>query len=106
MRFFGKEEILYMADWNGIKHDLEKTAAELGRELTKMGNSAAGKLKLNSLKVELCELHERLGRAAFGRLDKGENVTASDVAPIMKLIYEKTKEIEDLEKELNEKNGK
>lgn len=94
-----------MPDWNGIKHDLEKTASELGREITKMGNTAAGKLKLNSLKVELCELHERLGKVTFARLDAGERISASDVAPIMKLIYEKKEEIDKLEKEMTGKNG-
>jgi hypothetical protein len=95
-----------MADWNGIKHDIEKTASELGRELTKMGSTAADKLKHSSLKVELCELYERLGKATFGRLDKGESVSANDVAPIMKLIYEKKEEIDNLEKEMARKNGR
>jgi hypothetical protein len=95
-----------MADWNEIKHDLGKTASELGREMTKLGNTAASKLRLNSLKVELCELYERLGKATFGRLDMGESVSATDVAPIMKLIYEKKEEIDTHEKELERKNGK
>ena len=95
-----------MADWNGIKHDIEKTASELGREITKMGNTAAGKLRLNSLKVEICELYERLGKVAFARLDAGERIDAGDVAPVMKLIYEKKEEIDKLEKEMASKNGK
>lgn len=105
MRIFGKED-LHMADWNGIKHDIEKTASELGRELTKMGNTAAGKLRLNSLKVELCELYERLGKVTFTRLDAGEHISATDVAPIMKLIYEKKEEIDKLEKEMSGKDVK
>lgn len=93
-----------MADWNGIMHDIEKTVNGVGRELTKLGNSAATKLKLNSLKVELCELYEELGRISYKKLRNEQSNDVGDLAELIDKIDGKMKLIKKLESETGRKN--
>lgn len=92
-----------MADWNEIKHDLERTVNGVGRELTKLGNTAATKLKLNSLKVELCELYEELGRISYKKLRDENSNDIGDIADLLKKIDDKIKLIKTIEEELADK---
>ncbi len=86
-----------MADINGIMHDLEKAVDGVGKELTKLGNSAATKLKLNSLKVELAELYEALGKKSYQNLKEGKSGDVSDIADLIAKIDEKIRLIKEIE---------
>ena len=91
-----------MADWNEIKHDIKKTAKGVGAELTKMGKSATAHLKLNSLKVELAELFEKLGRVSYESL-RAEGRTDGEtekIANLLARIDEKKAQIAAVEVEL------
>ncbi len=97
-----------MADWNGIKKDIKKTAGEIGKELTKMGEKAVTSLKLNSMKIELSELFEELGRISYKKLrsesgDGPEQSSAEDIAVIIAKIDEKRRQIKALEEEIGNK---
>lgn len=94
-----------MADWNEIKHDIKKTAKSVGTELTKLGSSAAARLKLNSLKVELAELFEKLGRVSYESLrtdGKAEGDTEK-IAALLSKIDEKKAQIVAIEAEIASK---
>ncbi len=97
------EEKQKMADWNELKHDIEKAASGVGKELTRLGNSAARSLKLNGLKVELAELYEKLGRASYKKLKGEEEESAADIAHLLDKIDRKLREIEALESDKAEK---
>ncbi len=88
-----------MADWNELKHDIGKTVEGVGKELSKLGNSAATKLKLNGLKVELAELYEALGRKSYKNLRDGKVTDLSEIADLLSKIDEKIKVIKEIEKE-------
>jgi len=94
----------YMADWNDIKNDIKKTMNSVGKELTKIGNRGAAKLKLNGLKVELAELFEELGRISYKKLrDKvDEFESTEEMAKIITKIDDKRRLIRQLEDELEE----
>jgi len=93
-----------MADWNDIKNDIKKTVSGVGKELTRIGNRSATKLKLNSLKVELAELFEELGRISYKKLrekvDKFDST--EEIAKILTKIDDKRRLIRQLEDELAE----
>lgn len=93
-----------MADWNDIKNDLKKTVSGVGKEITKLGNIGATKLKLNGLKVELAELFEELGRISYKKLRENQNemVSTEEIAKIITKIDEKRRLISQLEEELEE----
>lgn len=93
-----------MADWNDIKNDIKKTMNGVGKELTKIGNRGAAKLKLNGLKVELAELFEELGRISYKKLrDKvDEFESTEEMAKIITKIDDKRRLIRQLEDELEE----
>lgn len=93
-----------MADWNDIKNDLKKTVSGVGKEITKLGNIGATKLKLNGLKVELAELFEELGRISYKKLRENQNEMASteEIAKVITKIDEKRRLISQLEEELEE----
>ncbi|MBE6669642.1 MAG: hypothetical protein E7601_05515 [Ruminococcaceae bacterium] len=93
-----------MADWNDIKNDLKKTVSGVGKEITKLGNIGATKLKLNGLKVELAELFEELGRISYKKLRENQNemVSTEEIAKVITKIDEKRRLISQLEEELEE----
>ena len=93
-----------MADWNDIKNDLKKTVGGVGKEITKLGNIGATKLKLNGLKVELAELFEELGRISYKKLRENQNemVSTEEIAMVITKIDEKRRLISQLEEELEE----
>lgn len=97
-----------MADWNDIKNDIKKTMSGVGKELTKIGNIGATKLKLNSLKVELGELFEELGRVSYKKLrDGGDDISGTeDIARIISKIDDKRRQIRQIEDELAESEKK
>lgn len=93
-----------MADWNDIKNDLKKTVSGVGKEITKLGNIGATKLKLNGLKVELAELFEELGRISYKKLRENQNemVSTEEIAKVITKIDEKRRLISQLEEKLEE----
>lgn len=93
-----------MADWNDIKNDLKKAVSGVGKEITKLGNIGATKLKLNGLKVELAELFEELGRISYKKLRENQNemVSTEEIAKVITKIDEKRRLISQLEEELEE----
>lgn len=93
-----------MADWKEIKKDIKNTMTGVGKELTKIGSKGALKLKLNSLKVELAELFEDLGRISYKKLrfeDEAGDST-DEIAKIISKIDEKRRQIKQVESELEE----
>ena len=93
-----------MADWKSIGNDIKKTMSGVGKELTKMGNRSAAKLKLNGLKVELAELFEELGRISYKKLRfEGENLESTeDIAKVLAKIDDKRRQITHLEDDIEE----
>lgn len=97
-----------MADWNDIKNDFKKTMSGVGKELTKIGSIGATRLKLNSLKVELGELFEELGRVSYKKLREGSDDISGteDIARIITKIDDKRRQIRQIEDELAESEKK
>ena len=93
-----------MADWKDIGNDIKKTMSGVGKELTKIGNRSAAKLKLNGLKIELAELFEELGRISYKKLRfEGEYVEGTEeIAKVLTAIDDKRRQIKQLEDELEE----
>ena len=93
-----------MADWKDIGNDIKKTMSGVGKELTKIGNRSAAKLKLNGLKIELAELFEELGRISYKKLRfEGEYVEGTEeIAKVLTAIDDKRRRIKQLEDELEE----
>ena len=90
-----------MSGWNEFKADASKVASKVATKTGEMADAATARIKLQSLKLKLCEEYEKLGRLTY-KSAKSDEVT--DTAEQIAKIDALRDEIQKLKNDIADKN--
>ena len=72
-----------MSSWNEFKTDASKVASKVATKTGEIADAATARIKLQALKLRLCEEYEKLGRLTYKSAKTDEAVdTADQIAKI------------------------
>ena len=72
-----------MSSWNEFKTDASKVASKVATKTGEIADTATMHIKLQTLKLKLCEEYEKLGRLTYKSAKTDETVdTAEQIAKI------------------------
>ena len=90
-----------MSGWNEFKADASKVASKVATKTGEIADAATARIKLQSLKLKLCEEYEKLGRLTY-KSAKSDEVT--DTAEQIAKIDALRDEIQKLKNDIADKN--
>ena len=90
-----------MSSWNEFKADASKVASKVATKTGEIADAATARIKLQSLKLKLCEEYEKLGRLTY-KSAKSDEVT--DTAEQIAKIDALRDEIQKLKNDIADKN--
>lgn len=85
-----------MSGWEDFKNDAGKIASKAAVKAGELTDAAAARIKLQGLRLHLCEEYEKLGRLAYKAHKDGTDITiaASDVIAEIDKLRATIKKIE------------
>ena len=92
-----------MSGWNEFKADASKLASKVAVKTGELADAASSQLKLQGLRLRLCEKYEKLGRLTYKAEKRTEEDEPIDLAPQIAEIDRIRQEIRALKKEINSK---
>ena len=90
-----------MSSWNEFKADASKVASKVATKTGEIADTAAAHIKLQTLKLRLCEEYEKLGRLTY-KSAKTDEIT--DPAEQIAKIDALRDEIQHIKDEIQSKN--
>ncbi len=95
-----------MSSWNEFKADASKLASKVAVKTGEIADAATAQLKLQGLKLRLCEQYEKLGRLTYKAAKRSEDDEPIDVGAQIAEIDHIRDEIKTLKEQINNKNNK
>jgi hypothetical protein len=86
-----------MSGWEDFKNDAGKIASKAAVKAGELTDAAAARIKLQGLRLHLCEEYEKLGRLAYKAQKDGGDITTAAVDVIAEIdkLRAAVKKIED-----------
>ena len=90
-----------MSSWNEFKADASKVASKVATKTEEIADAATARIKLQALKLKLCEEYEKLGRLTY-KSAKTDEIT--DPAEQIAKIDALRDDIQHIKDEIQSKN--
>ena len=92
-----------MSGWNEFKTDASKLVSKVAVKTSELADAASAQLRLQGLRLRLCEEYEKLGRLTYKAEKRTEEDDPIDVAPQITEIDRIREDIRALKEEINAK---
>ncbi len=92
-----------MSSWNEFKADASKLASKVAVKTGEIADAATAQLKLQGLKLRLCEQYEKLGRITYKAAKRSEDDDPIDTDAQIAEIDALTQEIKALKKQIEDR---
>jgi len=92
-----------MSSWNEFKADASKLASKVAVKTGEIADAATVQLKLQGLKLRLCEQYEKLGRLTYKAAKGSEDDEPVDVDAQIAEIDRIKSDIKTLQEQINNK---
>ena len=92
-----------MSGWNEFKADASKLASKVAVKTGELADAASAQLRLQGLRLRLCEEYEKLGRLTYKAEKRTKEDEPIDLAPQIAEIDRIREEIHALKEEINSK---
>ncbi len=92
-----------MSGWNEFKADASKLASKVAVKTGELADAASAQLKLQGLRLRLCEEYEKLGRLTYKAEKRTEEDEPIDLSPRIAEIDRIRDEIRELREQINNK---
>lgn len=94
-----------MSSWNEFKADASKLASKVAVKTGEIADAATAQLKLQGLKLRLCEQYEKLGRLTYKAAKGLEDDEPVDVDAQIAEIDALINEIKELKQQIEDKKA-